>query len=389
MMFVNDVAGVTGTPAWMEHIHPEDADGMTAVDIVFPAFLFIVGMSIPFSVGRRLEQGAPLLQVWGHILVRTVSLLIIGVFMVNTETISENGPLSPPAWNLLTYAGVALLWIAFPGEIGRRSAALVAMRAVGIAILVTAALVYRGNDASGLIQLRTQWWGILGLIGWAYLVACAVYVPLRRSLAGIIGAIPLLYCVYIADAAGGLGWLGWIKEWVSVGEVGGSLAAITVSGIALGMIFAPDGPIRPPVGRIRWGLGYGLALFTAGHLLHAAHDVHRMFMFNKIFATPPWCLVSSAITVWVGIAIYGIVDLRRSKGRTSILALAGQNALLAYILAPVLYAFINLLESAGIPAYYEQLGAGFTVGFWRSVAFAVLVTWLAAVLRRKGIGLKL
>ena len=87
MMFVNDLAGVKGVPPWMEHIRPSDSDGMTFVDVVFPAFLFIVGISIPFAIGRRLERGERPAKVWGHILARTFGLLVIGFFMVNSETI--------------------------------------------------------------------------------------------------------------------------------------------------------------------------------------------------------------------------------------------------------------------------------------------------------------
>ena len=52
MIFVNELAGVTGIPAWMKHAGADD-DAMTFVDVVFPAFLFIVGMSIPFSLQRK------------------------------------------------------------------------------------------------------------------------------------------------------------------------------------------------------------------------------------------------------------------------------------------------------------------------------------------------
>ena len=56
MIFVNDLAGVRGAPAWMKHIHPSDADGMTFVDVVFPAFLFIVGTSIPSATLGSFES---------------------------------------------------------------------------------------------------------------------------------------------------------------------------------------------------------------------------------------------------------------------------------------------------------------------------------------------
>jgi len=40
MIFVNDVAGGVGTPAWMKHISPPLADGMTFVDWVSTNQLF-------------------------------------------------------------------------------------------------------------------------------------------------------------------------------------------------------------------------------------------------------------------------------------------------------------------------------------------------------------
>ena len=55
MIFVNDVAGVKAAPAWLKHVDAH-ADGMTLPDMVFPAFLFIVGMSIPLAIGRALAR---------------------------------------------------------------------------------------------------------------------------------------------------------------------------------------------------------------------------------------------------------------------------------------------------------------------------------------------
>src|SRR3989454_6077975 len=60
MIFVNDIAGVSNdiVPAWMKHYHGKS--GMTFVDLVFPAFLFTVGISIPFALGSRLDKGEPI-----------------------------------------------------------------------------------------------------------------------------------------------------------------------------------------------------------------------------------------------------------------------------------------------------------------------------------------
>src|SRR5439155_345384 len=94
MLFVTDVAGVRGAPAWMKHIEPSTADGMTFVDVVFPAFLFIVGLSLPVALERRIAEAGFGVRLWGHVLSRTLGLLIIGVLMVNTESMAAGGPIS-------------------------------------------------------------------------------------------------------------------------------------------------------------------------------------------------------------------------------------------------------------------------------------------------------
>ena len=83
MIFVNALAGVRDIPPWMKHM-PADSDAMSFVDVVFPAFLFIVGMSIPFAINNRLAKGKTFIQLSWYILFRTMGLLVLGFFMVNT-----------------------------------------------------------------------------------------------------------------------------------------------------------------------------------------------------------------------------------------------------------------------------------------------------------------
>ncbi|UCE05138.1 MAG: DUF5009 domain-containing protein, partial [bacterium] len=293
MLFVNDIAGVRGLPSWMKHVSA-NIDGMTFVDVVFPAFLFIVGMAIPFAIGRRFESGQTLWQIWRHILIRSLGLLIIGVIMVNSDSVSGEGIINPDLWILLAYAAIILIWNQPPKT---KNVFLSRLRIAGMILLITLVFLYRGNEATGIVQLRTKWWGILGLIGWAYLITCIIYIPLRKNIAGLVGAISLLYCIFIADEAGFFSGLPWIKSWINIGSTWGSHSAIVVSGVVLGMILRPDSSVQTHFVRIRWALLYGLGLAAAGILLHSLHDVHKIFIINKILATPPWCLLSSAIMV--------------------------------------------------------------------------------------------
>lgn len=61
MIFVNDLWSLQDIPAWLGHVTRE-ADGMGLADTVFPAFLFIVGMSIPFAVASRRKKGIVILN---------------------------------------------------------------------------------------------------------------------------------------------------------------------------------------------------------------------------------------------------------------------------------------------------------------------------------------
>src|SRR5436309_4055942 len=76
MVFVNDLG--PSAPAWMRHIQPPDADGMTLADVVFPVFLFLVGVSIPLAFERAREAGRSAAVQLGHVLVRTGGLLLMG-----------------------------------------------------------------------------------------------------------------------------------------------------------------------------------------------------------------------------------------------------------------------------------------------------------------------
>ena len=88
MICVNDLAnGGARVPDWMVHFSErhQGGSGMTFVDVVFPAFLLIVGMSIPFALGSRLNKGEPIPLCWCTLPGRTCALLAIGILMVNAE----------------------------------------------------------------------------------------------------------------------------------------------------------------------------------------------------------------------------------------------------------------------------------------------------------------
>src|SRR5258706_2053088 len=164
MIFVNDLWSLTNIPSWLEHVG-RGVDGIGLADTIFPAFLFIVGLSIPFSLESRRAKGDKNWQLVKHVLIRTLALLVMGVFLVNGEEINEVASGLPRHWfNTLCCLSFILIWSAYL-KTGNKNLVLLA-KGVGVLILLALAFVYRGGEEA--TYFSPKWWGILGLIGWAY-----------------------------------------------------------------------------------------------------------------------------------------------------------------------------------------------------------------------------
>src|SRR5687767_8678817 len=114
MIFVNDLWSLKGIPEWLEHVE-RGVDGIGLADVVFPAFLFIVGLSLPYSIENRRKKGDTELQLVKHVLIRTIALLVMGVFLVNGETIDPTATgIVRPLWNSICCLCFILVWNTYP-----------------------------------------------------------------------------------------------------------------------------------------------------------------------------------------------------------------------------------------------------------------------------------
>jgi predicted acyltransferase len=384
MLFVNEMAGVKDTPAFLRHM-PATADAMTITDVVFPAFLFITGMAIPLALGARLARGDSRAAVWRHVLGRTAVLLFLGVLMIDAERASAAAVLPPALWNVLMSAAVVLVFAAPSAEgSGRR------WRLAGLALLVVLVLVYRADGMSGWFQIRPYWWGILGLIGWAYLVAAAVYLAAGDRPAILVTAVALLYLVALADEAGAIPALRLIRPVVSVGSMLGAHGGLVLSGAVLAVALRRHRDERRPSGRfVGPALGFALAVAAAGLLVHALHGLHPVFEISKIRATVAWCLLSGACTAAAWAAVYAAVDVAGHRRWPRAIAMAGENALVIYLLAPFLLSVFELIALAAGRNPYEALGGSLAVGTVRSIVFAWVVVRLSGWMRAHGLRLQL
>jgi predicted acyltransferase len=75
MILVNN----NGGPGSWSQLNHADWNGFTATDLVFPTFLFVVGVSIVFAFEARLARGATRIEIARHTLVRAGMLLLVGL----------------------------------------------------------------------------------------------------------------------------------------------------------------------------------------------------------------------------------------------------------------------------------------------------------------------
>jgi predicted acyltransferase len=80
------LAKATGSPFWgaiaLQFTHP-DWNGFHLYDLIFPLFLFMAGVSTPFSVGRELEKGKSRQQLTIRVIKRAAILVLLGLVVNN------------------------------------------------------------------------------------------------------------------------------------------------------------------------------------------------------------------------------------------------------------------------------------------------------------------
>src|SRR6201996_4729688 len=110
MIFVNDASGVNHIPSWLDHAK-EYEDGMGFADTIFPCFLFIVGLSIPLAINRKMQKGESFSAISFSILSRSFALIVMGFFHVNLEEYSSTSVLPEAVWEILITLSFFLIWL--------------------------------------------------------------------------------------------------------------------------------------------------------------------------------------------------------------------------------------------------------------------------------------
>ena len=384
MIFVNDFWKIHDVPQWMEHAK-WGVDFMGLADFVYPAFLFCVGMSVPYAIESRYRKGCSGESTAGHILLRTLSLLIMGAFIGNSEarlapdfTLYRIG-----TYWLVAVAAFFLIWNAYPKNPSRRQSILfTCLKIVGGILLLLLAITYRKPDG----KVFDTSFSILGGIAWTYLVAATVYYFCRDNLKKLIPlwVAVLAVCILtqrLRPEMGGVPILdfprpNFLEGMLRVLHIGnGGAVFLALSGLLVSVITEKIGPL-PQGKRILLGFAAAVAALLLGIL------TRRWWIAAKLGLTLPCCFFVSA----AAIAIYTLLRFLNSRnlsGWFAIIRPAGTATLTTYMIP---YVFYGMADLTGI-VLPDWLTHG-TMGLVNSFCFALIVVAVVGILQKLHLKLK-
>lgn len=370
MIFVNDLWSVSGVPHWMEHA-AFDEDMLGLSDLVFPSFLFILGMSIPLAIEKRLAKGESKASIVKHIFIRSFALLVMGLFSVNSGSgLSDTVGISKPIFSLVMVICFFIIWNNYPktGSSIHKNIQLV-MKIIAAIVLIIFAIIYR-DPSGGYFQPR--WWGILGLIGWTYLLCALIYLLFRKRRYGLIlsGLFFVLLCI-----AGSNKWLGIFSGII---PSNGCFHAFTMAGLLLSLVMTQVDSKLDVKRKIMYSAIIGIIFIIAGWISN------KWWIISKLQETPPWLFYCTGISILFYLFIYWLTDIKDNARLFNIIKPAGTSTLTCYLIPSILYAIFTLVGFSKISFASEGI-----TGLIKCVCFSFIVVGITALLRKVNIKLKI
>jgi predicted acyltransferase len=373
MIFVNALSAVPGLPWWTYHAH-EQEDVMTYVDMVFPCFLFIVGMSLPISVAHRLRRNPSLPGLWLHVLLRVIALVTLGLILANAEKADPSRmPMSGNLWALIGLISAALYLNVYPKSL-RFPWYSAVLRLIGLAGVLYAFAVFRRTASDGQSAwIDPSYPEILGLIGFSYLVVAVLYLPTRR----LKWAPALWFLVLLMfNIASTARWIPIPGKWpiYLFPPDNGAMASIVMAGVFTSQLFlgtdSSFSRLAPKQTLLR-ATALAIGMLVAGAIC-------MPLGISKIRATPTWALWSIGASILLFTFLYWLCDLKGKTRWAMLLKPAGSNTLLTYLL-PDLWYF--LFAALGVTFLDTHITLGWPAVV-KTLAFTIFILLLSSLLTR-------
>jgi hypothetical protein len=243
---------------------------------------------------------------------------------------------------------------------------------LGVAILITLAVLYKGEGRHGGTRgLEPSWWGILGIIGWAYLVCGMVYLVFKGNFNAMLIALIIFVAINIGVHGKWFDFHIWVvndgdsESLVMFGVVGSLLYTRLISNGSYKKVW----PWFTVIGAALIGLGFFVRPYTDG--------------ISKIRATPAWILICSGIGYILFEFFIWLIDVKGKQNWFKIIKPAGTSTLTCYLI-PYFQVAILTIFAIEYPHIFNY-GVG---GIIRSFATCFIVIFITGLLEKWRLRLK-
>ena len=285
MVIVNDPGSWSHVYSPLEHA---EWNGCTLTDLIFPFFLFIVGISIALAYTKRLEANVPKKNIYRKVITRTISIYLLGLFL----------------W----------LWPQF--DFG-------AIRWVGVLQRISFVFL-----ACALIFLNTSWkqqikiGAVILLLYWIIVA----YIPVPGIGKPDLSVPEKNWANYLDTLL--LPGVMWQKTWDPEGILSTFPAIVTgIIGMLIGKLYLT---VKDENKRLVWLFFIGFCLFLAGGAWN------WFFPINKNLWTSSYVLYTAGLGTLGLAACILIVDMWGYTKWTFLGRVYGANAITSYVLAGML-----------------------------------------------------
>ena len=325
--------------------------GCTPTDLVFPFFLFMVGVSIAIALGKRKDRGDDPRAMYRKIGGRTLSIFGLGLFLTAFPHFKyEGAPLLQTVHYILMSVFMLSVFAAEAHGSSRLLRTLIWGAAAGMLLIGLSGHYHLGTlRIPGVLQRIALVYGITSLI--------FLHVSLRGQ--ALLGAgLLLLYwgLMALVPVPGGIApnlepetnlgaWLDrailgtshlWSqsKTWDPEGLLG------TLPAVGTGLVGVLSGELLRsalrPIEKCKWLLISGVLLVVLGQVWNLA------FPINKALWTSSYVLYAGGLAQLALALIYWVVDLKGIQRWGTPFRIYGVNALFAFALSGI---FAKLLSA--------------------------------------------
>jgi predicted acyltransferase len=288
--------------------------GCTFWDLIQPSFMFMVGVAMPFSYARRVQRGDSWSRMFGHVLLRSLILVLLAVFLASNGSEHTNYTFV----NVLGQIGLGYTFVFL--LLGKRPAVqLGAVAAILLAYWLFFALYpVPGTDFDAARYGANE----PGLAMTGFFAhwnknanAAAAFDRWFLNLFPQPPGKPFLY------NEGGYATLNFIPS-----------MATTLLGVWAGELLRSG---RARAEQLRLLIFAGCVSGALGLLLDGTicPSIKRIW-------TPSWALISAAWTFWMLAAFYAVIDVVGVRRWSFPLAVVGMNSIAIYIMAQLMKPFV-------------------------------------------------